>query len=203
MRKPMFQLFANYNQNLNQAMIQAMKQLDTDSLLKNQHAFFGSILGTMNHLMVGDLIWLNRFNQFFNFKSLQILANFPKPTALDTLLFDNLTAYATARTELDNIIIALVEEVTESQLQQPMIYHNTKGQTFNREFGLLLSHFFNHQTHHRGQATTLLFQQGVDVGVTDFLLVIPNQLSNMKKNLKVLSKEGKSTWQKSSPSAMR
>ena len=138
MRKPMFQLFANYNQNLNQAMIQAMKQLDTDSLLKNQHAFFGSILGTMNHLMVGDLIWLNRFNQFFNFKSLQILANFPKPTALDTLLFDNLTAYATARTELDNIIIALVEEVTESQLQQPMIYHNTKGQTFNREFGLLL-----------------------------------------------------------------
>lgn len=39
MRKPMFQLFANYNQNLNQAMIQAMKQLDTDSLLKNQHAF--------------------------------------------------------------------------------------------------------------------------------------------------------------------
>ena len=179
MRKPMFQLFANYNQNLNQAMIQAMKQLDTDSLLKNQHAFFGSILGTMNHLMVGDLIWLNRFNQFFNFKSLQILANFPKPTALDTLLFDNLTAYATARTELDNIIIALVEEVTESQLQQPMIYHNTKGQTFNREFGLLLSHFFNHQTHHRGQATTLLFQQGVDVGVTDFLLVIPNQLSDM------------------------
>ena len=68
MRKPMFQLFANYNQNLNQAMIQAMKQLDTDSLLKNQHAFFGSILGTMNHLMVGDLIWLNRFNQFFIFR---------------------------------------------------------------------------------------------------------------------------------------
>ena len=178
MRKPMFQLFANYNQNLNQAMIQAMKQLDTDSLLKNQHAFFGSILGTMNHLMVGDLIWLNRFNQFFNFKSLQILANFPKPTALDTLLFDNLTAYAAARTELDNIIIALVEEVTESQLQQPMIYHNTKGQTFNREFGLLLSHFFNHQTHHRGQTTTLLSQQGVDIGMTDFLIVMPNEPSS-------------------------
>ena len=178
MRKPMFQLFANYNQSLNQAMIQAMKQLDTDSLLKNQHAFFGSILGTMNHLMVGDLIWLNRFNQFFNFKSLQILANFPKPTALDTLLFDNLTAYAAARTELDNIIIALVEEVTESQLQQPMIYHNTKGQTFNREFGLLLSHFFNHQTHHRGQTTTLLSQQGVDIGMTDFLIVMPNEPSS-------------------------
>ncbi len=178
MRKPMFQLFANYNQNLNQAMIQAMKQLDTDSLLKNQHAFFGSILGTMNHLMVGDLIWLDRFNQFFNFKSLQILANFPKPTALDTLLFDNLTAYAAARTELDNIIIALVEEVTESQLQQPMIYHNTKGQTFNREFGLLLSHFFNHQTHHRGQTTTLLSQQGVDIGMTDFLIVMPNEPSS-------------------------
>ena len=178
MRKPMFQLFANYNQSLNQAMIQAMKQLDTDSLLKNQHAFFGSILGTMNHLMVGDLIWLNRFNQFFNFKSLQILANFPKPTALDTLLFDNLTAYAAARTELDNITIALVEEVTESQLQQPMIYHNTKGQTFNREFGLLLSHFFNHQTHHRGQTTTLLSQQGVDIGMTDFLIVMPNEPSS-------------------------
>lgn len=178
MRKPMFQLFASYNQNLNQAMIQAMKQLDTDSLLKNQHAFFGSILGTMNHLMVGDLIWLNRFNQFFNFKSLQALANFPKPTALNTLLFDNLTAYAAARTELDNSIIALIEEVTESQLQQPMTYRNTKEETFNREFGLLLSHFFNHQTHHRGQVTTLLFQQGVDIGMTDFLIVMPNEPSS-------------------------
>ena len=52
-------------------------------------------------------------------------------------------------------------------------YANSKGQPYCREFHGLLAHFFNHQTHHRGQVTTLLTQAGADVGVTDFLALLP------------------------------
>jgi len=60
----------------------------------------------------------------------------------------------------------------ESDLAQPLAYQNASGDCRKR-FGSLLLHFFNHQTHHRGQATTLLSQAGVDVGVTDLLAWIP------------------------------
>ena len=52
---------------------------------------------------------------------------------------------------------------------------DTKGIVGRRKFSSLVLHFFNHQTHHRGQATTLLFQAGQDVGVTDLLMLIPNE----------------------------
>ena len=48
------------------------------------------------------------------------------------------------------------------------------GDKMSKELGALMVHFFNHQTHHRGQVSTLLFQAGVDIGVTDLLAVIPN-----------------------------
>ena len=48
---------------------------------------------------------------------------------------------------------------------------------FKRSLGLLLVHFFNHQTHHRGQVSTLLFQNGIDPGITDLLQVTPEQES--------------------------
>jgi len=54
-------------------------------------------------------------------------------------------------------------------------YANTKGVKSQKRFSSLLMHFFNHQTHHRGQATTLLFQAGQDVGATDLLVLIPNE----------------------------
>ena len=54
-------------------------------------------------------------------------------------------------------------------------YTNTKGIVWRRNFASLVFHFFNHQTHHRGQATTLLSQAGQDVGVTDLLALIPNE----------------------------
>jgi uncharacterized damage-inducible protein DinB len=54
-------------------------------------------------------------------------------------------------------------------------YTDTLGQSQAKNLGLLLQHFFNHQTHHRGQATALLFQAGVDMGVTDLAALIPSQ----------------------------
>lgn len=83
---------------------------------------------------------------------------------------------AAPRKLLDSCIEALAAEMGEEQLDQPLIYRNMKGVAAQKHFFALLMHLFNHQTHHRGQATTLLTQAGVDVGVTDLLALIPDEL---------------------------
>ena len=65
-------------------------------------------------------------------------------------------------------------------LDHVLVYANTKGVAAQWNFFSLVMHFFNHQTHHRGQATTLLSQAGIDVGVTDLLMLIPNDDCGMK-----------------------
>jgi len=77
------------------------------------------------------------------------------------------------RNRLDAIIERWVAELTPAHLSASLSYSNTAGVPSTLNFGGLLLHFFNHQTHHRGQASTLLFQCGVDVGVTDLLAVVP------------------------------
>lgn len=74
---------------------------------------------------------------------------------------------------MDEIIINFVEEVTDEVLATELHYQNTKGKTFARKLSLLLLHLFNHQTHHRGQVTTLLNQIDIDMGETDLLARIP------------------------------
>lgn len=88
----------------------------------------------------------------------------------------DISELAALRKQLDSYIEALAAEVGEEQLDQPLSYHNMKGVTAQKHFFALLMHLFNHQTHHRGQATTLLTQAGVDVGVTDLLALIPDEL---------------------------
>ncbi len=65
--------------------------------------------------------------------------------------------------------------LAETDLDHPLHYANMKGATTARNFFSLVMHFFNHQTHHRGQVTTLLSQTGIDIGVTDLLALIPDE----------------------------
>lgn len=67
-------------------------------------------------------------------------------------------------------------DLGDGDLDYVLSYRNSKGVASRRRFGSLLTHFFNHQTHHRGQVTTLLSQAGVDVGVTDLLVRIADEL---------------------------
>ena len=62
-----------------------------------------------------------------------------------------------------------------NQLENNLQYTDTKGNSYNKNFGQLIHNLFNHQTHHRGQATTLISQEGLDVGVTDWLAILPEQ----------------------------
>lgn len=167
-------LMAEYNRWMNERMFEAAARLDAGTLVADKGAFFGSILGTLNHIAVADTIWLHRFAQHETlFPAFSALSRFPKPSSLDQSLAPDLAGLGHYRRELDGLIERWVAELRPEHLAAHIAYGNMAGVKSSRNFGALLQHFFNHQTHHRGQVSTLLFQSGVDVGVTDLLAVIP------------------------------
>ncbi len=166
-------LLATYNAAMNTRLYAAAATLPKDALSADRGAFFGSIIGTLNHIVAGDTIWLRRFmGHPSNFPTLRAMADIPAPAGLAHLYSDDLGTLLAHRKRLDAIIAAFAAEVTDSDLAQVLTYRNSRGEC-RKHFGSLLLHLFNHQTHHRGQATTLLSQSGVDVGVTDLLEWIP------------------------------
>ena len=176
--KSNFEILAKYNTLLNKNICNRIANVSNETLWTDKGAFFGSILGTLNHLMVGDLIWLNRLNGHPNhsevFKALRPLMDFTSPTKLTQILYDNKEDFIENRKMLDEMIIQFVEETNEIDYSEAIRYINTKGDAFSKSFSMLLLHLFNHQTHHRGQVTTLLTQIGVDIGETDLLMLIPD-----------------------------
>lgn len=164
---------AEYNRWMNERMFDAAGKLDDSELAADKGAFFGSILGTLNHIAVADTIWLHRFAQHpAPFPALVALAAFPRPSSLRQALADDLPTLRSYRRRLDDVVVRWVGELTAEQLSSDLSYANMAGAVSRKNLGALLQHFFNHQTHHRGQVSTLLFQSGVDVGVTDLLAVI-------------------------------
>ncbi|MFN3987091.1 MAG: DinB family protein [Rhodocyclaceae bacterium] len=168
-------LMAQYNRWMNERMFEAAATLDDATLTADKGAFFGSVLGTLNHIAVGDTIWLHRFAQHpAAFTSLAALSGLPQPSSLRQPIAPDLAGLRQYRRRLDELIEHWAGELTAEHLSADIEYRNTGGTKFTRHFGALLQHFFNHQTHHRGQVSTLLFQSGVDVGVTDLLAIIPH-----------------------------
>lgn len=168
-------LLARYNATMNRRLYHAAAQLSPEELRADRKAFFGSLLATMNHLIVGDTIWLSRFALHpSRFRALETLRGAPVPSSLTQSFGDGLPQLHGHRTRLDMIITALAEELRPPDLDQVLTYQNSRGLCFHKHFGSLLLHLFNHQTHHRGQASTLLTQAGVDIGVTDLLELIPD-----------------------------
>ena len=169
-----FALLARYNADMNQKLYDAAAQLPPGELEADRKAFFGSLLGTMNHLLAGDTIWLRRFSTHpANFPALQTAKALPQPSGLTHSFGDTLPALRTYREQLDAIILEWAPQITAADLAHTFEYRSTRGDLYRKHFGGVLLHFFNHQTHHRGQASTLLTQAGVDIGVTDLLLWVP------------------------------
>lgn len=168
-------LFASYNASMNGRLYAAAALLPKEVLGADRGAFFGSIIGTLNHIVAGDTIWLRRFMAHpANFASLKVMADIAAPTGLAHRYSEELEALWEHRVRLDAIIVAMAAELTEHALAQPLPYRNARGDQ-RKNFGSLLLHFFSHQTHHRGQITTLLSQSRVNLGATDLIEWIPDQ----------------------------
>ncbi|PSB02070.1 DinB family protein [Merismopedia glauca] len=178
---PQIQLLSQYNRWMNQKVYQAASGLNEDVLIADKGAFFGSMLGTLNHILVADIIWLKRFSTHpTHHPILDSIRQTPQPKALNQILYSHFYELTNARHDLDELIILWCQELAETDLDVKLTYQSMKGETGIREFGSLVLHFFNHQSHHRGQVTTLLSQAGVDVGVTDLLVIIPNFAETVK-----------------------
>ena len=171
-------LLAQYNTWMNAKLYDAAATLSAAELALDRGAFFGSIMGTLNHIAVADTLWLKRFAQhppkLSTLEVLEVVRQLPPPAALNELLFTDLFALRQRRIQLDEAICALATALTADDLDSVLNYINTAGVTQSKNMGGVLLHFFNHQTHHRGQTTTLMTQAGVDVGVTDLHALIPS-----------------------------
>ncbi|WP_339548205.1 DinB family protein [Pseudomonas sp. RA_35y_Pfl2_P32] len=168
-------LLATYNQWMNTKLYEAASSLSDEALCVDRKAFFGSILGTLNHLVAGDTVWLQRFATHpANYLTLGPIRQLPVQR-LDQLLFPDIRKLSAHRVWLDQQIVQWSGSIAESDLDHTLHYTSMKGVPADKNFYGLLTHFFNHQTHHRGQVTTLLSQAGVDIGDTDLVVLIPSE----------------------------
>lgn len=167
---------AQYNKWINTAIYSACEKLSSAALHQHRDAYFGSIMGTLNHIMVGDILWLKRFaNHPMQVHTLEYFRNRAAPQSLSCILHADLSALVKERQIIDDIICDFTAELSDEFICSTLNYKNSKGIEFNKNSGRLLQHLFNHQTHHRGQVSTLLYQAGIDVGVTDMLAEIPDE----------------------------
>lgn len=142
--------FATYNAWANDRLYAACAQLPADEYLKPRPAFFKSLHGTLNHILVGDRIWMARFQGAAS-----------DIRALDQILYRDLDSLREARRDEDARIVSYVEDLAEADYARELDYRNLSGQPQRGRLGSLLAHFFNHQTHHRGQVHDQLSQTGV------------------------------------------
>ncbi len=165
-----FVLYAKYNQRMNRQVYEAILSMEDEIFHKPLKAYFSSLCGTLNHIAVGDILWMQRFSIHPSLKKpLQTIKTLPSPTQLNDILFKDKKALQQLRVFLDEAVIDMVNSLHEEDLPSLLTYRNSKEIEHTKPLGLLLLHFFNHQTHHRGQVSTMLSQLGKDIGVTDLL----------------------------------
>ena len=144
--KALFEMLAAYNAWANERLYDAAALIADDDYRADRGAFFGSLHGTLNHLLLGDRIWMHRFT-----------GEGEEPMQLDAILYDGFEALRAARRAEDARIIAYIRSLTDADLAGAIRYRSTRNPVDIEQIlaGVLL-HFFNHQTHHRGQAHCIL-----------------------------------------------
>jgi len=160
--------FAKYNREFNLSLFNQVARLSENERKKDMGAFFGSIHGTLNHILLADRIWLGRFATAVPSTELSDAELVYEFSSLRQEVCSDFTELHHERRATDRIIASWAEGLTDELLAQTMRYSNSRGHVREHPVWLAVAHMFNHQTHHRGQVTTLLSQLGHDPGVTDY-----------------------------------
>ena len=154
---------AVYNRAANTRLYQACAELSDAARARDRGAFFGSIHATLNHLLLGDRIWMARF------RGLEMPS-----TDLDAILYAEFDELSAARDRMDAEICAFMDTLSADWLAGTIAYRNSQGRDLRDPVAVLLTHFFNHQTHHRGQVHAMLTQAGHRGPVLDLHRVLEN-----------------------------
>lgn len=154
------QTMARYNRWQNQSIYSAAGRLEDQQRRRDCGAFFGSLHGTLSHVLFADQIWMHRF------------AGTPAPRV--TTIAESVTAFADwaqmaqERADFDEVIIDWTDRMDTAWLDGDLAWQSgALGRTVSRPKWMLVAHMFNHQTHHRGQAHCMLTQLGVKPDATD------------------------------------
>lgn len=163
-----FEVLARYNRWMNDKLYALVSTLSDEARKHDDGAFFKSIHGTLNHLLLTDKVWLGRFT------GVSLPHGFMGPDgirSLDQELFDDFDVLRAERRQTDEALSLWVSELTPERLGAPFVYQR-RGQKQESPLWWSVLHVFNHQTHHRGQLTTLLSRRGCDPGVTDLIAML-------------------------------
>jgi uncharacterized damage-inducible protein DinB len=143
--KTHFERLARYNRWANQQLYDAAAQLSAEEFHAPRSGFFPSIAKTLNHIMVGDRTWMGRFT------------GAPSPhKQLDEMPYPDFAELRAARAIEDQRIVDFMSSLTAEQIDAVFHYRNMAGDPKSAPLNITLTHFFNHQTHHRGQAHAML-----------------------------------------------
>jgi uncharacterized damage-inducible protein DinB len=158
---------ARYNSWMNEKLYGLAATLSDEERKRDRKAFFKSIHGTFNHLLVADRIWLGRFT------GTAAPDGFMGPgiRSLDQELYSDFGELRRQRALTDQALSAWVAELTPERLAAPLVFMR-RGHKVESPLWWSVAHVFNHQTHHRGQITTLFTQQGRDPGSTDLVAML-------------------------------
>lgn len=151
MIKDHFKMLARYNQWANARLYDMAGALADDLYRRDAGAYFGSLHGTLNHILVADRVWMRRMT-----------GTGDHPGKLDAILFESLHKLREAREAEDARILSFVSSLAETDFAKPWDYQTLSGTPQRQLLREILAHFFNHQTHHRGQAHAVLTVLGVE-----------------------------------------
>lgn len=153
-----FAILADYNRWANRRLYDAAARLPDPDYRADRGAFFRSVHGTLNHLLVADRIWLQR-----------LTGEGAAPPTLDAIIYVRLPDLTVAREQEDERLAAYVTAQDEAGFAAPVTYRNTQGAEFTQPVGHVLAHLFNHHTHHRGQAHAIITGLGRDMPSLDLI----------------------------------
>ena len=160
--KAHFQTMAAYNKWANSRLYDAVEKLPPAAFAAQRSGFFPSLMRTLNHILVGDTIWVGRLDG----------SGSTAITSLDQVLHEDLAALRRARGTMDDRIVAFVEALSPGRLAQDLTYRTMAGDAMATPIDQVLTHFFNHQTHHRGQAHGMLSSTEVPPPSLDLILFL-------------------------------
>jgi uncharacterized damage-inducible protein DinB len=159
---------AAYNAEMNRRLYEASARISDAERRRDRGAFWGSLHGTLCHLLWGDRMWMSRFD------------GWPKPDVIQKNsagLVADFGDLRRQRIEADEGISAWAGRISDDWLAQDQVWFSASVQKeLHQPRSLLVTHFFNHQTHHRGQAHALITACGEKTGDTDLFLVVPQPL---------------------------
>lgn len=152
-----YQRLAKYNTWMTGQAYAAADQMSDQQRKEDRGAFFKSVHSTLNHLLFGDRAWMSRFTGHkYHFEKIGID------------LFEDYDALKAAHLEICADIEAFTQDLTPEWLEGKLEWTSkADNRARSRPRWLCLTHLFNHQTHHRGQLSTLYMQAGIDIGTTD------------------------------------